>query len=162
MAREIEHKFTVVDDDWLSQVRVKKIVKIEQGYLSVNQYHQVRIRIANSKGYITVKGPSVKNTRDEFEYKIPIADARSMMLMCSPTLSKTRYVALDKIGQLWEIDVYHGVNEGLVVAEIELTQEDQPIIPPVWIGKDVTHDKRYSNSAIATRKLVLSKKEKAS
>lgn len=144
MATEIERKYLVVDDAWRS---LAAGTAFRQGYLSTVKERTVRIRVVGDRGYLTVKGLTVGAVRSEFEYEIPIADAEQMLneLCEQPLIEKTRYV-IELNGLTWEIDRFSGVNEGLVVAEVELEDEDQPIALPEWIGEEVTHDARYFNA----------------
>lgn len=144
MATEIERKYLVVDDAWRS---LAAGTVFRQGYLSTVKERTVRIRVVGDRGYLTVKGLTVGAVRSEFEYEIPIADAEQMLneLCEQPLIEKTRYV-IELNGLTWEIDRFSGVNEGLVVAEVELEDEDQPIALPEWIGEEVTHDARYFNA----------------
>lgn len=144
MATEIERKYLVVDDAWRS---LAAGTVFRQGYLSTVKERTVRIRVVGDRGYLTVKGLTVGAVRSEFEYEIPIADAEQMLneLCERPLIEKTRYV-IEANGLTWEIDRFSGVNEGLVVAEVELEDEAQPIVLPEWIGEEVTHDARYFNA----------------
>lgn len=143
MAKEIERKFLVVDDCYKLSGRS---VEIEQAYLSDNPDATVRVRIYGTKAFLTVKSRNEGLTRDEWEYEIPVEDARNMMLRCDCRghISKTRYV-----DGRWEIDEFHGRLDGLVVAEIELTDADEAVTLPSYIGKEVSGDSRYYNSVLA-------------
>ena len=144
MAQEIERKFLVVGDAW--RKRAKGMV-YRQGYLSTVKERTVRVRIVGAKGYLTVKGITVGATRTEFEYEIPVADADTMLdeLCIRPLIEKTRYkIPFD--GLVWEVDEFAGDNDGLVVAEVELSHEDQELRLPNWIGEEVTGDPRYYNA----------------
>ncbi len=158
MAKEIERKFLVNRTKWrkagyLEAFATKSIV---QGYLSRNDKHSIRVRLHHSKdsGYeasLTVKGKQKGFTRDEFEYNIPLADYYQMFAMCDSSIEKTRhYVQMGK--HLWEVDEFFGVNKGLLVAEIELKDEKDAFSNPPWLGKEVTHDKRYTNAYLSVRK----------
>ncbi len=144
MGQEIERKFLVQGEGWrlLASAEV-----YAQGYLSTNQTCTVRVRMIGDRGYLTVKGPTVGCSRLEYEYAIPAADAAEMLtqLCAKPLIEKTRYkVPAD--GLIWEIDEFTGANQGLIVAEVELTSPDQAIALPDWIGREVTDDPRYYNS----------------
>jgi CYTH domain-containing protein len=103
---------------------------------------------------ITVKGPTKGISRAEYEYEIPLADGQELIQMCDgPIIDKTRYVMKDAHGQVWEVDEFRGINEGLLVAEIELTSEDVNVIVPSWVGKEVTYDKRYTNAYICSHRV---------
>ena len=144
MGKEIERKFLVTDQSYREQSDSQ--VPIAQTYLSVNPDSTVRVRIAGTKGFITVKTRTNGPVRNEWEYEIPIEDAREMMLSAAvaPVIEKTRY----RVGH-WEIDEFHGCLEGLTVAEIELNDENETFTKPSFIGREVTHDNRYFNSVLA-------------
>ncbi len=144
MAKEIERKFLVVGDAWRA---LAQGVHYRQGYLNSIKERTVRIRTVGEKAVITVKGPTVGVTRMEFEYQIPYDDCVAMLdnLAEKPIIEKKRYKV--PMGDfIWEIDEFFGVNEGLIVAEIELKSEDQDFKKPEWIGKEVSGDPRYFNS----------------
>ena len=145
MAKEVERKFLISDKTIVESLTDGE--NIIQGYLSDNPDATVRIRIKGSKAFLTVKSRNVGAVRGEWEYEIPIEDARSIMAECQMTglISKTRY----RIGR-WEIDVFHGSLSGLIIAEIELTSPEERISLPSYIGREVTNDKRYYNSVLAT------------
>ncbi|MDX1415492.1 MAG: CYTH domain-containing protein [Candidatus Promineifilaceae bacterium] len=144
MAEEIERKFLVKKDEAWQQVEGEVY---RQGYLSTVKERTVRVRTIGSEGYLTIKGVTRGATRLEFEYDIPLADARQMLdeLCERPLIEKTRR-KIEHQGFIWEIDQFFGVNEGLVVAEIELDEEDQSFAKPSWIGAEVTDDPRYFNA----------------
>ena len=144
MAREIERKFLVIGDAWRA---LAEGVVYRQGYLSTDADRTLRVRTVGAKGYLTVKGITVGATRTEFEYEIPVADADAMLdeLCLRPIIEKTRHkIPFD--GLVWEVDVFAGDNDGLVVAEVELASEDQEFRRPDWIGEEVTDDPRYYNA----------------
>ena len=144
MATEIERKYLVVDNSWRAAA-VGMVFR--QGYLSTVKERTVRVRAAGDSGYLTIKGITVGAVRSEFEYEIPRADADQMLdeLCEQPLIEKTRYEI--EAGDLtWEIDEFAGVNEGLIVAEVELEVEAQEILLPAWVGAEVTDDPRYFNS----------------
>lgn len=147
MAAEIERKFLVTDDSWSDGTPG---VKIAQGYLSKDPERTVRVRIAVGKAWLTLKGRTEGITRPEFEYAIPLDDAEALLEMCLPSvIDKTRY-RIPFNGYLWEIDVFHGDNSGLIIAEVELAAESIfPPLPP-WVGAEVSSDSRYFNSCLAT------------
>lgn len=144
MAIEIEKKFLLnkMPTALLSTGEI-----ICQGYMVNKKDRVVRIRLAGDKAFLTIKGPTCNASRNEFEYPIPQKDAQEMLrLFCGrPLIEKIRYTIIYK-GFEWVIDRFTGVNQGLVVAEIELQAIDQPFDKPDWIGKEVTHDPRYFNS----------------
>ncbi len=146
MPLEIERKFLVKTDTtaWRQNGEL-----LAQGYLSTAKERTVRVRVRGERGFLTIKGASRGAVRTEFEYEIPHAHAMHMLekLCLSPLIKKTRYhVRVDE--HLWEIDDFHGVNAGLVLAEIELQQEDETFLKPHWVGEEVTHDARYFNSRL--------------
>lgn len=147
MAQEIERKFLVIGDDWqaLGQGRLYR-----QGYIPTVDARTVRVRVIDTEGYITLKGPAKDLVRLEFEYPIPITDAEDMLLhLCdAPLIEKRRYrIPIDDV--VWEVDQFLGANQGLVLAEVELSDPQQAVTLPAWIGQEVTHDKRYFNSYLA-------------
>lgn len=154
MAREIERKF-LVQEGWQPQ---DAGIKIAQGYLSTVPERTVRVRIKGNKGYLTIKGKNKGISRAEFEYEIPRQDAEEMLAMAEqPILAKTRYI--EKHGDnLWEIDVFAGENQGLVVAEIELPAEDSAFVRPDWLGEEVSGDVRYYNANLIKQPYSLWKK----
>jgi len=145
MGTEIERKFLVEGSDW----RQGKPVRLTQCYLNRDKHRTVRIRIAGEEAFLTVKSVTQGATRAEFEYPIPVADAEQMLKFSDgPLIEKDRHVVvLD--GCRWEVDEFHGDNAGLIMAEIELTSEDQPFSRPPWLGREVTHDRRFYNSNLA-------------
>lgn len=142
MAKEIERKFLIDINRWDGSGTPIEMV---QAYLVIQPDKIVRVRIANDKAYLTIKGNLQGITRDEFEYEIPVDDAREMLKMCLYTpVEKTRYVSTIE-GKTWEIDIFHGKNEGLFVAEIELDSEEEEVALPDWILTEVSTDERYYN-----------------
>jgi adenylate cyclase len=152
MANEIERKFLV-------NIEVLKVIldreqipsfKIAQGYL-LNQIDKtVRVRVKGDKGYLTIKGEQKGITRQEFEYEIPVEEAIELLKMCSDSIHKTRY-EFQLGGKIWEIDFFHELNNGLVVAEIELGSENEKVDLPEWITEEVTHDVRYTNAVLVKK-----------
>lgn len=120
---------------------------IHQGFLSTEKEHVVRVRIREEKAWITIKGLTEGISRAEFEYGIPFEDALYMLnnLCEAPTLEKHRYLVTFE-GYTWEVDEFHGENEGLVIAELELKSEDEEFPLPGWIGEEVTGDPKYYNA----------------
>lgn len=144
MGVEIERKFKVADDFRPTGVGIS----MAQGYLSRDPKRTVRIRIAGMQGYLTIKGETHGAARLEYEYEIPAEEARELLALCEqPLVEKTRYRET-VAGHVWEIDVFHGANAGLVVAEIELASEAENFPLPTWAGAEVTGEKRYYNSAL--------------
>ncbi|MBD5341392.1 MAG: CYTH domain-containing protein [Bacteroides sp.] len=146
MGLEIERKFLVKNDSF-KDIAISHS-NIRQGYLSREPERTVRIRIKDDRGFITVKGKNSGAVRLEFEYEIPFADAEKMLGLCSgKILDKTRY-NVKFGGYLWEIDVFHGLDEQLTVAEIELPSADASFEMPDFIGEEVTGNPRYYNSML--------------
>jgi adenylate cyclase len=144
MGREIERKFLVKDDAW--RAGVVRRLSMRQGYLAGNARASVRVRAAGDEAWLNVKSGGLVAVRQEFEYPIPASDAAEMLetLCAGPLVEKTRYWV--PFGGLdWEIDVFHGANDGLVVAEIELAEASQAFPPPPWLGPEVTHLARFYN-----------------
>ena len=148
MGVEIERKFLVLNNDWRT---LGTPVNYAQGYLTADGIRTVRIRIAGEEGFITIKGGSNGISRLEFEYPIPVLDALEMLRLCAiPVIQKFR-TKIDYKGKIWEIDEFEGDNKGLILAEIELTSEDESFDIPPWIGQEVTGDLRYFNSQLSVR-----------
>lgn len=146
MPSEIERKFLVADDSWRDG---SAGVRICQGYLSQDADRTVRVRIAGEKAWLTIKGRSEGISRVEFEYEIPLVEARELLGLCLPSvIDKTRHEVLHA-GHVWEVDVFHGDNEGLIVAEVELADELVSPELPGWVGPEVSDDARYFNSCLA-------------
>lgn len=143
MGKEIERKYLVRGDAWKA---LADGVLFRQGYLNSAKERVVRVRTMGDRAALTVKGITVGATRLEFEYDVPFGDAEQLLELCEqPLVEKTRY-KIPHGGLLWEIDEFHGANEGLVVAECELESEDQAVDKPDWVGDEVTGDPRYFNS----------------
>lgn len=147
MGSEIERKFLVIDDAYKQDA---KVTHIRQGYLCTSVESVVRVRIYGDKGYLTIKGKQENYTRKEFEYEIPFSDAYQMLEgLCAGTqIEKNRYELLFE-QKLWIVDEFLGDNEGLILAEVELDDEDEKISIPKWIGEEVTLDFKYSNSELS-------------
>ncbi len=142
MGKEIERKFMVKKGVW----RDKKATKYRQGYLSTVKERTVRVRTIEDKGYLTIKGISIGASRMEFEYEIPRQDADELLDICEkPLIEKNRY-KVENGGFVWEVDEFFGENQGLIVAELELENEDQYFPRPDWIGEEVTDEPRYFNA----------------
>ena len=147
MAQEIERKF-LVRGDFKSEVT--KATRITQGYLSSVPERTVRVRIKGDKGYMTVKGIGSDSgaSRFEWEKEIPVEDVRELLKICEPgVIEKTRFL-VPAGRHTFEVDEFYGDNEGLVVAEVELSSEDEEFVRPEWLGEEVTGDARYYNSML--------------
>lgn len=151
MLQEIERKFRVKNTTFLQDIKSKS--KIVQGYLSSNPDRTVRIRVKNNKGFITIKGRSSDSgtTRLEWEKEIDFQEAHQLMNLCEDfIIEKTRYEVIFQ-NQLFEIDIFEGKNEGLIIAEIELESENQNLIFPDWLGQEVTGDIRFYNAYLSRK-----------
>jgi adenylate cyclase len=146
MGTEIERKFLVNDALWGPPLKSLSII---QGYFPTSGF-SLRVRVQQDKGFITLKKTKSKISRHEFEYEIPVRDAREIIgIFCSGHIvEKTRHIIEHK-GFKWEVDVFHGDNDGLVVAELELESEDEAFEKPTWLGEEVTGDTRYLNAYLA-------------
>ena len=157
---ETERKFLVVGE---FKSQSYNATRIQQGYIASNNGRTVRVRIRGDKGYLTIKGPSgLKGiTRYEFDTEIPLDDARELMEICEPgIIDKTRYLVKSPDGRhTWEIDEFYGDNEGLVLAEVELSHESEVFLKPDFIGKEVTGDRRFYNSHMRSYPFKLWKEE---
>ncbi len=143
MAVEIERKFLVHRDLWTPK---DEGIMICQGYLCTEKNHTVRVRTWGEQAYLTVKGQNQGIRRLEFEYEIPPEDGKELLALCEqPVISKRRYLE-QHVDNLWEIDVFEGENEGLILAEVELGSEDAEVPLPEWAGREVSGDSRYFNS----------------
>ena len=146
MAQEIERKFLVKDDSF--KELAFSFSRIAQGYICSTRGRTVRVRIRDDKGYLTIKGPAGENglSRYEWEKELPLAEAQELMKLCERgMIDKVRYLV--QCGKhVYEVDEFHGDNEGLVVAEIELSSEDESFEKPDFIGEEVTGVVKYYNS----------------
>ena len=156
MGREIERKFLVLDDSWRAQAR--QVIPMAQGYLNDQasmdngaQRVSVRVRLEGEQARLNLKSREPGHTRQEFDYPIPVDDARALLDRCvGGLIDKCRYL-VDHLGHLWEIDEFFGDNAGLVVAEVELDSGDEWFERPFWLGVEVTDSSRYYNLALASR-----------
>lgn len=146
MPVEIERKFLLKSDKW------KKLGKpkfYQQGYLLIDKSKTIRIRTIDNEGFLTIKGETVGIRRSEFEYEIPVSDAKFMLenLCEKPIIEKFRTkIFVDEL--VWEVDEFLGENKGLIITEVELKNENQKIQLPDWVGEEVTGDHRYNNSSL--------------
>lgn len=143
---EIERKFLVDTDKWMPQSEGEKIT---QGYLSTDKKRVVRVRTKGEKAFLTIKGETKGITRPEFEYEIPVRDALQMLTLCKEfVIEKRRYTEVFS-DKTWEIDVFENLNKGLVIAEVELEDENENVELPGWITQEVSLDKRYFNAFLS-------------
>ena len=148
MSREIERKFLVTGD---FKQEACDSFRLVQGYISTDPDRTVRVRIKGEQGFLTIKGRSSLDglSRYEWEKEIPVSEALELMNLCvSGVIDKTRYL-VPCGGHTYEVDVFHGANEGLVLAEIELADEQEKFEKPSWLGEEVTGDVRYYNSMLS-------------
>ena len=146
MALEIERKFKVANAGW--QDSVTRSTSLRQGYLSTKPEATVRVRLENGVGTLTIKSKTRGISRSEFEYDIPNSEATQLLQLCEgPLIEKIRHLVI--IGEhTWEIDEFSGDNQGLIIAEIELSSEDESFEKPAWLSKEVSDDARYYNSSL--------------
>ena len=144
MAIEIERKFLLKNDSWREYVQSSQLIR--QGYLAPLDTSSVRVRIEGDKANINVKSATIGITRLEYEYEIPMPDAVEMLdqLCRKPQVHKTRHL-VQAGDHTWEIDEFYGENEGLLVAEIELDNENDKFGRPEWLAEEVSNDARYYN-----------------
>ena len=148
MAIEIEHKFLLANNDW--HEHISSSIKYRQGYLSSLATSSIRVRISDKRAWLNIKSATIGASRNEYEYEIPLHDANEIItILCrKPIIEKTRHFVIHD-GNTWEIDEFEGVNQGLIIAEIELSAIGKEFSKPHWIGKEVTHDLRYYNNNLA-------------
>jgi len=150
MPKEIERKFLVKGE--FKHLAIREI-EITQGYLSIDNVRVIRLRLCDEKSFLTIKAP-VENAsfaRNEWEYEIPFSEAGEMMNLCLPgRIYKTRYI-VPFSGHRFEIDLFHGSHEGLIIAELELTDEEEVFDRPDWLGEEVTGRPEYYNSSLIKR-----------
>lgn len=144
MAEEIERKFLVKNDAWRTEVYRQS--RMRQGYLNDTEKSSVRVRVAGEKAYLNIKSATLGVYRKEYEYEIPLEDGNEILntLARGPLIEKVRnYVKHGR--HVWEVDVFEGDNQGLIVAEVELSHEDEEFKIPAWAGEEVSGDTRYYN-----------------
>lgn len=147
MGVEIERKFLPSSDAWRAGVVAS--TDIVQGYLARTERCSIRVRIAGGQASLNFKGLTIGRRRSEFEYAIPLADARAMIEgYCGDRLIRKRRHLVDHAGHRWEVDEFQGPNSGLVVAELELEDVGESFARPPWVGREVTDDERYYNIAL--------------
>lgn len=145
MAQEIERKFLVQEKIW-ANVEKPEPLKILQGYILNDPNKTIRIRIQDNDAFLTVKGKTTGITRQEFEYIIPLNDAKALLSsFCDKYIEKVRY-RVNHNEHLWEVDVFEHPNSGLILAEVELKDEKEIVTLPDWVGKEVSSDPRYFNA----------------
>ncbi|MFT5600521.1 MAG: adenylate cyclase [Flavobacteriales bacterium] len=146
MAVEIERKFLVKNEEWRNQV--DESFEISQGYLNSSIDRNVRVRIKGEQAFLTIKTKTKSITRTEFEYEIPLEDGLQLIDICEKPIIKKRRHLIIQNQHTWELDVFKLENQGLLIAEIELSSEEEQFKTPSWLGKEVSDDTRYFNSAL--------------
>ena len=156
MGIEIERKFLVTDDSWRAAAHA--VIPMAQGYIndmaamdSGAQKASVRVRIQGEEAYLNIKSRELGHTRQEFDYPVPVSEARELLQLCVGGLIDKRRHLVQHGGLLWEVDEFLGDNAGLVVAEVELESADQVFAKPDWAGAEVTDELRYYNLALASK-----------
>ncbi len=145
MGIEIERRFLVTE----LPCPLPPGARIRQGYILNRKDRVVRIRLSENQGFMTIKGHTTDRVRPEFEYPIPWSDACQLLDgFCDPPLiEKTRHTLIFQ-GKTWVLDRFHGANQGLLLAEVELERPDEPVACPPWVGQEVTGDARYCNASL--------------
>ena len=147
MGIEIERKFLITNNGWKKGA---KYSTCRQGYIFAEKKGVVRIRVIDQRGFVTIKSAPVGLTRQEYEYEIPLADANSMLEdLCDKYIVEKKRYKIKFGNHVWEIDEFTGHNEGLVLAEIELSNDNETFEPPPWIGEEVSLDPKYHNSNLS-------------
>ena len=146
MANEIERKFLVHES---VVPEAKQCIRMKQAYLCIDVERTVRVRIAGDISFLTIKGENKGISRKEYEYPIPVEDALDLMtLAVTDPVEKVRKIIYEN-GKKWEVDFFEGKNKGLVTAEVELSKEDEKVIIPGWVGKEISEDVKYRNSMLS-------------
>ena len=149
MGTETERKFLVRNDAWRAAAVDGR--RLRQGYVAIDGLNTVRVRTDGERAWLTLKGPQSGITRPEFEYEIPRADAAGLMGLCRGRIVEKVRCRVPSGGRVWEIDEFLGANTGLVVAEIELSEQDERFERPEWLGKEVSADPRYLNASLSLK-----------
>lgn len=145
---EIERKYLVDQEKWFLTAKPQGISYI-QGYLSIDEDKIIRVRVAGDKGLLTIKGKSETISHPEFEYLIPAEEARDMLRLFTTRLVEKVRIRIPAGKLVWEVDEFHGANEGLIMAEIELDSEDDLFDKPAWVGEEVTGNPQYYNAYLS-------------
>jgi adenylate cyclase len=146
MGIEIERKFLVTGDGWRTGASG---VPMRQGYLALGPPASVRVRIEGERALLNIKESTLGLRRDEFEYEIPVADAEELLFHCGGSVIEKQRFNVQHGGRDWEVDVFGGPNAGLVVAEVELDDENERVDLPPWVGEEVSRDPRYRNTYLS-------------
>ncbi|MHA6690257.1 CYTH domain-containing protein [Devosia sp. A449] len=148
MGLEIERKFLVTSDAWRSAATGSALLR--QGYLSSNAKATVRVRSKDdARAVLTLKGAMEGISRAEYEYEIPIDEARELLMLAEPHVIEKRRYLVPFGGLIWEVDEFAGRHRGLIIAEVELSDENQSVPLPAWVGAEVTYDDRYNNASLS-------------
>jgi CYTH domain-containing protein len=149
MSLEFERKFLVKNEDFKKEFYQKK--QLKQGYLNSDKNRTVRVRISDDHAFLTIKGKSnsTGTTRFEWEKEIDVSEAEQLLLLCEPSIIDKIRFYIKSEHHIYEVDEFFGENKGLIVAEIELNSENESFKKPLWLGKEVTGDKKYYNSSLS-------------
>lgn len=150
MPTETEHKYLVDPQRWKS-VKPEKSLRVKQAYLHSDPTKTIRVRVMGGQGFITIKGKTTGASRTEYEYEIPLQDAEELIAGFTTNLVEKIRHYVNFAGKTWEVDEFGGLNAGLLMAEIELGDEQEQYDLPEWVLENITTDKRYSNSNLAIR-----------
>lgn len=147
MPFEIERKFLVISDAWKSHVLSESIIK--QGYLATTDRASIRVRVSGGKAHLNLKSRTLEVKRHEYEYEIPLEEGEEILanLTSGAVIDKVRF-KIRHADHVWDLDLFHGANQGLIVAEIELDSEDEAFAKPAWAGDEVSGDPKYYNSSL--------------
>ncbi len=147
MALEIEHKFLIINNNWKEDV--EKASEYKQGYLVSDKKRSIRVRVSDEKAWLNIKSATIGTSRQEYEYEISLDEGIEILnSLCErPIIEKTRHFVFFE-GHTWEIDVFSGDNDGLIVAEIELSAVGEDFCKPDWVGEEVTDDLKYYNNSL--------------
>jgi adenylate cyclase len=149
MAVEIERKFLITNMDWKNDARSHSY---RQGYIFAEKKGVVRVRTIDQKGYLTIKSAPIGLKRQEYEFEIPLADANSMLEnLCDNYIIEKKRYKIKYADHIWEVDEFTGHNDGLYLAEIELSDENESFEKPAWIGEEVSLDPKYHNSNLSKK-----------
>ena len=150
MGVEIERKYLVTSGEYIAMST--RVIEIRQGYLSLEPSRTVRVRLEGERGVLNIKCRSGSIARSEFEYEIPLDEAKALLDWLDPEeiIEKTRHT-FEELGSMWEVDEFEGANAGLVIAEIELDDPDQAFARPAWLGEEVSSISRYFNAELSRK-----------
>ncbi|MEJ2609141.1 MAG: CYTH domain-containing protein [Candidatus Thiodiazotropha sp.] len=149
MALEIERKYLVINDKWKDSIIREAVIK--QGYLATTSKASIRVRLDGNQANINIKSKTVGISRLEYEYPIPVEEAQELLesLVTGAVIDKVRY-KIQCGAHIWDLDLFHGANQGLVIAEVELSHEEECFEMPEWAGEEVSSDTRYYNASLVS------------